>query len=50
MTIDKKYIDIFADVTSQAALASSYFVGKNDKIMADKAAVDVMRKELNDIG
>ena len=49
MTIDKKYIDIFVNVTSLAALASSYFVGKKDKIMADKAAVDVMRNELNKI-
>ena len=49
MTIDKKYIDQFTNVTSKAALASSYLVGKKDKIAADKAAVDSMRSELNKI-
>ena len=49
MTIDKKYIDQFINVTSKAALASFYLVGKKDKILADKAAVDSMRNELNKI-
>ena len=49
MTIDKKFIDQFVRVTSKAALATSYLVGKKDKIAADKAAVDSMRKELNKI-
>ena len=49
MSIDKKFIDQFIDVTSKAALASSYLVGKKDKIAADKAAVDSMRSELNQI-
>ena len=49
MTIDKKYIDKFINVSSKAALASSYLVGKNDKIAADQAAVDSMRSELNKI-
>jgi len=49
MSIDKKFIDQFIDVTSKAALASSYLVGKKDKIAADKAAVDSMRGELNKI-
>ena len=47
MSIDKKYIDYFINVTSKAALASSYLVGKKDKIAADKAATDAMRSELN---
>ena len=47
MTIDKKYIDQLIIVTSKAALASSYLVGKKDKIAADKAAVDSMRSNLN---
>ena len=47
MGIDSKYINQFVNVTSKAALASYYFVGKNDKIKADKAAVDSMRAELN---
>tara|TARA_B100000902_G_scaffold349045_1_gene357362 strand:+ start:23 stop:964 length:942 start_codon:yes stop_codon:yes gene_type:complete len=49
MSIDKKFIDKFINVTSKAALASSYLVGKKDKISADKAAVDSMRSELNKI-
>ena len=49
MTIDKKYLDQFINVTSKAAIASSFFVGKKDKISADKAAVDSMRKELNKV-
>ena len=47
MTIDKKFIHQFINVTSKAALSSSYLVGKKDKIAADKAAVDSMRSELN---
>ena len=47
MTIDKKLIDQFINVTSNAALASSYLVGKKDKIAADRAAVNSMRTELN---
>ena len=49
MTIDKKFVDQFVNVTSKAALASSYLVGKKDKIAADQAAVDSMRSELNKI-
>ena len=49
MAIDKKFIDQFIKVSSKAALASSYLVGKKDKIAADKAAVDSMRSELNKI-
>ena len=49
MAIDKKFIDQFINVTSKAALASSYQVGKKNKIAADKAAVDSMRTELNKI-
>jgi len=49
MSINKKFIDQFVNVTSKAALASSYFVGKKDKLAADKAAVDSMRNELNKI-
>ena len=47
MTIDKKFVDQFINVTSKAALSCSYLVGKKDKIAADKAAVDSMRSELN---
>ena len=49
MTIDKKFIDQFIKVTSKAAYASSLFIGKKDKVAADKAAVDSMRSQLNKI-
>ena len=49
MGIDKKFEDLFINVSSRAALASYYFIGKKDKIAADKAAVDAMRTELNKI-
>jgi fructose-1,6-bisphosphatase II / sedoheptulose-1,7-bisphosphatase len=49
MPIDKKFIEQFINVSSKAALASSFLVGKKDKNAADKAAVDSMRSELNKI-
>ena len=49
MTIDKKYLDEIINVTSKAAIAASYLVGKKNKIAADQAAVDAMRTELNKI-
>ena len=49
MAIDKKFIDQFINVTSKAALAASYQIGKKDKNRADQAAVDSMRAELNKI-
>ena len=39
MPIDKKFVDFFHIVSSQAALASYKFVGKKDKKAADKAAL-----------
>jgi fructose-1,6-bisphosphatase II / sedoheptulose-1,7-bisphosphatase len=49
VTIDKKYIDQFINVTANAAVASYHLVGKKDKIAADQAAVDAMRAKLNKI-
>ena len=49
MTIDKEYLDKLINVTSKAAISSSFLVGKKDKVAADKAAVDSMRTELNKI-
>ena len=49
MTIDIKFIDQFIKISSKAALASSYLVGKKNKNAADQAAVDSMRSELNKI-
>ena len=49
MTLDKKFVDQFVNVTVKAASAASYLVGKKDKDAADQAAVDSMRSELNKI-
>ena len=49
MILENKFEDLILKVSTKAALSSSYLVGKNDKIAADKAAVDAMRKELNKI-
>ena len=49
MSINKKFIDQFINVSSKAALASSYLIGKKNKNAADQAAVDSMRSELNKI-
>ena len=49
MSIDKKFINYFVSATERAAYGASLFRGKNDKIAADQAAVDEMRKELNKI-
>ena len=49
MTIDKSLIKSFVKTTERGAYGASMFRGKNDKIAADKAAVDEMRNELNKI-
>ena len=49
MIIAKTLIDSFVRTTERAAYGSSLYKGKNDKIAADQAAVDEMRKELNTI-
>ncbi len=49
MNIDQKYLEKFISTTEKAAYGASLFVGKGDKIAADKGAVDLMRKELNKI-
>ena len=49
MTIEQKFIDQLVDVTSKAAVASYNYVGKKDKIAADKAAVDSIRNDLNQL-
>ena len=47
MAIEQKFIDQLVNVTSKAAVASFNYVGKKDKIAADKAAVDSIRNNLN---
>jgi fructose-1,6-bisphosphatase II / sedoheptulose-1,7-bisphosphatase len=49
MSIDPKYLDLFIKATEKAAIGASKFIGKKDKIAADKGAVDPMRSELNKI-
>ena len=49
MTIDSKYLNLFIKATEQGAIGASKFIGKQDKIAADKGAVDPMRRELNKI-
>ena len=49
MSIDTKYLRLFVNATEKAAYGAYSFVGKNDKIAADQAAVDNMRSEFNKI-
>jgi|TARA_B110001450_G_scaffold25839_1_gene22760 fructose-1,6-bisphosphatase II / sedoheptulose-1,7-bisphosphatase len=49
MPLNNEFIDQLIKVTSKAALASYYLVGKKDKNGTDQAAVDSMRSELNKI-
>ena len=45
--ISPKLLNNFIKACERAAFGASTFRGKNDKIGADQAAVDQMRKELN---
>ena len=47
MTLKKELVDEIVKVTSMAAISCHKFIGKNDKINADKAATDTMRNEIN---
>jgi fructose-1,6-bisphosphatase II / sedoheptulose-1,7-bisphosphatase len=49
MTIDKAFLEKFALSTERAAFGALPFIGKGDKIAADKGAVDEMRSALNNI-
>ena len=49
MTINKALINSFIKTTEQGAYGASLYRGMNDKIAADKAAVDEMRSQLNKI-
>ncbi len=49
MLIDPKFLDLFSKATEKAAIGASRYIGKKDKIAADKGAVDSMREELNKI-
>ena len=47
MELSKEFLDKIINVTSKAAIACYPHLGKKDKILADKAATDEMRKNLN---
>ena len=47
MTLNIELIDKIINVTSKAATSCYKFLGKNDKVNADKAATDSMRHEIN---
>jgi fructose-1,6-bisphosphatase II / sedoheptulose-1,7-bisphosphatase len=47
MKLSRELINNLIDVTSNSAIACLPYIGKNEKILADKAATDVMRDKLN---
>ena len=49
MSINPSYLEKFVVSTAKAAVGAYPFIGKNDKKLVDKGAVDEMRKELNSI-
>jgi len=49
MTIEKSLLNKFIKATEFGAYGASAFIGKENKIAADKGAVDMMRHELNKI-
>tara|TARA_B100000579_G_scaffold367825_1_gene328386 strand:+ start:2192 stop:3136 length:945 start_codon:yes stop_codon:yes gene_type:complete len=46
---NKLLTDKLINITSNAAIACHPYIGKNDKVKADKAAADSMRKNLNNL-
>ena len=49
MNLNKELLDKIINVTSNAAIACYPHLGKKDKLLADKAATDEMRKNLNNL-
>ena len=47
MNIEKNLIDSLVNITSNAAISCFDHLGKNNKNLADKAATDEMRRNLN---
>ena len=47
MSLDKDLINKLVKVTSRAAINCYQFLGKGNKKLADKAATDSMRNDLN---
>ena len=49
MRFEKDFLDNIVNITSNAAIACYPHLGKKDKVLADKAATDEMRKNLNQL-
>ena len=49
MSLNKDLIKKLVKVTSRAAINCYRYIGKEDKRLADKAATDSMRNDLNDM-
>ena len=47
MKLTKELSNNLIEITSNSAIACFPYIGKNEKILADKAATDVMREQLN---
>ena len=46
MKLSKELLNKFIEITSNSAIACYKYIGKNEKILADKAATDVMRASI----
>jgi len=49
MNFNKEFLNKIINVTSDASIACYHHLGKKDKILVDKAATDIMRKNLNNL-
>ena len=49
MRFEKNFLENIVNITSNAAIACYPHLGKKDKVLADKAATDEMRKNLNQL-
>ena len=47
MKLSQELLNNLIEITSNSAIACFPYIGKNEKILADKAATDVMRYQLN---
>ena len=47
MKLSQKLLNNLIEITSNSSIACYPYIGKNEKILADKAATDVMRHQLN---
>ena len=47
MKLSQELLNNLIEITSNSAIACYPYIGKNEKILADKAATDVMRHQLN---